>query len=257
MATEVCWGWHGVYRRRPWAASGMRVEAAVFVPAAVVQQQPQTSEGTEAPLLPPRVSKELSASSPEFVPGVPLAGGADGPTPEGHDGSESATVAVEGYGHMMPAGRCLLGNDSYTYMDPREFFTPVLLDTISTEHGTLQVQGQRLCWELAEAVDELLQVPRGSCRESPWFGVAGVRLQLTFFPTGTGLTDAADSAVALQSDEKTKLKFQLFLNQKTSGMKVMLGKKFSCDFRQPQAGGDAKVAVGIEVHENLMHSWFG
>jgi len=246
----------------------MRVEAAEFVPAAAVQQQPQNSDGIEAPLLPSRVSKELSASSPEFVPGAPLAGweenkglskhtkeftdygGADGPTPEGLGGSEGATVAVEDYGHMMPAG-----DDSYNYIDPQEFFTPVLLETVSTEHGTLQVQGQRLCWELAEDVDELLQVPRGSCRESPWFGVAGVRLQLTFFPTGAGLTDAGNSAVALQSDEKTKLKFELFLNQKSSGMKVMLGKKFSCDFRQPQAGGDAKVAVGIEVHENLMHSW--
>lgn len=253
----------------------MRVEAAEFVPAAAVQQQPQTSESIEAPLLPSQVSKELSASSPEFVPGAPLEGwvennglskhikssadygGDDGPTPEGLDGSEGAPVAVEDYGHMMPPGNALLGDDSYNYIDPQEFFTPVLLDTISTEHGTLQVQGQRLCWELAEAVDGLLQVPRGSCRESPWFGVAGVRLQLTFFPTGTGLTDAGDSAVALQSDEKTKLKFELFLNQKSSGMKVMLGKKFSCDFRQPQAGGDAKMAVGIEVHENLMHSWFG
>jgi len=250
----------------------MRVEAAEFVPAAASQQQPQTSEGIDAPLFPSRVSKELSASSPEFVPGAPLAGwvennglskdikssakegDADGPTPEGLDGSEGATVVVEDYGRMMPTGN---GDDSYNYIDPEEFFTPVLLETMSTEHGTLQVQGRRLCWELAEVEDELLQLPRGSCRESPWFGVAGVRLQLTFFPTGTGLTDAGDSAVALQSDEKTKLKFELFLNQKSSGMKVMLGKKFSCDFRQPQAGGDAKVLVGIEVHENLMHSWFG
>jgi len=255
-------------------------------PAAAVEQQPQTSEGSEAPPLPSRVSKELSANSPEFVPGVPLEGWGEMPASSppgagrigagggnnglssdikssadygGADGcSECAAVAVEDYGHMMPAGNGLIGDDSYNYMDPTEFFTPVLLESPpELADELLQVQDRRLFWELTEALDELLQVPRGSCRESPWFGVAGVRLQLAFFPTGTGLTDAGDCAVALRSEEKTKLKFELFLNKKSSGMKVMLGKKFSCDFRQPQASGDAKVTVSIEVHENLMYSWFG
>jgi len=39
-------------------------------------------------------------------------------------------------------------------------------------------------------------------------------------------------------------------------MKVMLGKKFSCDFRQPDSMNGSAVSVGVEVHENLFWSGF-
>jgi hypothetical protein len=86
-------------------------------------------------------------------------------------------------------------------------------------------------------------------------------LRLALFPTGAAFTEEGSSAVALLCEEKAKLKFELFLNARSSGTKVMLGKKFSCDFPRPdRKDADHRsdlVVVGVEMHENLLYTGFG
>mmetsp|Transcript_16740 Transcript_16740/g.19930 ORF Transcript_16740/g.19930 Transcript_16740/m.19930 type:complete len:250 (-) Transcript_16740:18-767(-) len=123
--------------------------------------------------------------------------------------------------------------------------------------GTLTVEGRRLQWHLEEnGLGQGEAFPRGRGVDSPKFSVAGVTLRLVFFPAGTSLTDGdGQCAVAVVSEEKAKLKFELFLNGRRSGMKVMLGQSFSCDFRS-SGGADPRSCVALEVHGNLSYAGF-
>lgn len=171
----------------------------------------------------------------------------------------------------------LLTEATYTdVVDLETFLTPValgspLLEAASDEagcvqeqdaqaeevRGNLRVEGQRLHWELPGPWAELTQVPRGTSLISPRFSVAGVSsLRLALFPLGASLTAKGDCAVALLCEERAKLKFELFLNARSSGMKVMLGKKFSCDFRAPESGFAGDLQVSVQVHENLFYAGF-
>eukprot|EP00435_Cladocopium_sp_Y103_P039795 s2557_g10.t1 len=120
--------------------------------------------------------------------------------------------------------------------------------------GTLRVQQRQLRWLLDEGPDFGHDWPRGRGVDSPKFSVAGVTLRLVFFPSGTALTSDGQCAVAVLCEEKTKLKFELFLNGRRSGSKVMLGQSFSCDFRVDRT--TAAVEVGIEVQSNLSYAGF-
>jgi len=124
--------------------------------------------------------------------------------------------------------------------------------------GALIVEGRRLLWEVAPGWEELRQFPHGECIKSPPFSVAGVSpCQLALYPSGANLTAEGDCAVSLLCEEKAKLKFELFLNARSSGMKVLLGKSFTCDFRRPSSGRlSGASAVGIQVHENLFYAGF-
>ncbi|CAE8622214.1 unnamed protein product [Polarella glacialis] len=104
----------------------------------------------------------------------------------------------------------------------------------------------------APASLQLSEVPPGQCLLSPKFCVAGVLLQLGFFPAGADLTGEGNCAVSVLCQEKTKLKFEVFLNGRGSGTKVMLGQKFSCDFRRPTSGVSSPV-VSLEIHGNLLY----
>lgn len=137
---------------------------------------------------------------------------------------------------------------------------------LDPEIACLQVKGRRLLWDVRGTVVEGEGIPVGNlalsgmacgeCLESPIFWVAGVYLRLAFYPSGTAHTEEGDCAVALLSEEKAKLKFELFLDSRSSGRKVMLGKRFACDFRQPAglAADDGAVTVGVEVHANLLYA---
>lgn len=120
--------------------------------------------------------------------------------------------------------------------------------------GTLTVQQRQLRWLLDEGPDFGHDWPRGRGVDSPKFSVAGVTLRLVFFPLGTALTSDGQCAVAVLCEEKAKLKFELFLNGRRSGSKVMLGQSFSCDFRIDRSA--SAVEVGIEVQSNLSHAGF-
>merc|ERR1712066_720156 len=118
-------------------------------------------------------------------------------------------------------------------MNQEQFLTPSFAEPTPSESGLLRVEGRRLYWEVHGGWSELRQVPRGECIQSSLFSAAGVFLRLALFPAGAALTEEGNSAVALLCEEKAKLKFELFLNSRSSGTKVMLGKKFSCDFPRP------------------------
>lgn len=128
----------------------------------------------------------------------------------------------------------------------------------------LRVEGRRLLWEVGAgqdgAAEALAGIPPGECVESPAFWVAGLALRLALYPAGASIDEEGSSSVALLSEEKAKLKFELFLNGRSSGRKVMLGKKYACDFRRPASlvgGADpATMVVGVEVHENLLYAGF-
>mmetsp|Transcript_88941 Transcript_88941/g.108795 ORF Transcript_88941/g.108795 Transcript_88941/m.108795 type:complete len:263 (-) Transcript_88941:13-801(-) len=119
--------------------------------------------------------------------------------------------------------------------------------------GFLRVQGRRLQWHLERGRDLGLEWSRGRGVDSPKFSVAGVTLRLAFFPTGTSLTSDGQCAVAVLCEEKAKLKFELFLNGRRSGSKVMLGQSFSCDFR---ADPVESIEVSLEVQSNLSYTTF-
>eukprot|EP00929_Paragymnodinium_shiwhaense_P120730 TRINITY_DN92767_c0_g1_i1.p1 TRINITY_DN92767_c0_g1~~TRINITY_DN92767_c0_g1_i1.p1 ORF type:complete len:302 (+),score=77.14 TRINITY_DN92767_c0_g1_i1:117-1022(+) len=125
--------------------------------------------------------------------------------------------------------------------------------------GDLSISGRRLTWLVPGHWEELLRTPQGSCLRSPPFEVAGVSpLQLALFPRGGNLTADGFCSVGVFGEEKTKLKFEVFLDAKSSGTKVMLGKTFSCDFRRPrgEAAAGSCAVVGVEVHENLLYTGF-
>jgi len=165
--------------------------------------------------------------------------------------------------------------------DEETFFTPVpLADREDEEKGALdqeaaelpteaaemrvqsrlKVEQRRLTWEirntdtgpLEEGVASLCDLPQGQCIESPAFWVAGVFLKLAFYPAGALHAEEGMCAVALVAEEKQQLKFEVFLNGRTSGRKAMMGKKFACDFRRPAAlaTDQGSALVGVEVHEN-------
>eukprot|EP00440_Ansanella_granifera_P042866 gb/GFBE01046475.1/.p1 GENE.gb/GFBE01046475.1/~~gb/GFBE01046475.1/.p1 ORF type:complete len:327 (+),score=71.40 gb/GFBE01046475.1/:1-981(+) len=131
--------------------------------------------------------------------------------------------------------------------------------------GAVSIEGRQLQWTLTSddcmegsggSPRTLEEVPQGESLRSAKFCVAGVVLQLAFFPSGTALTGEGESAVAVLCEEKTKLKFELFFNGRRSGTKVMLGQKFSNDFRKPEMSGSQSVVIGIEVYSNLLVAGF-
>lgn len=134
--------------------------------------------------------------------------------------------------------------------------------TVRPRVGTLNIEERKLQWYLepSDWSDLGESTPKGEGVESPKFFVAGLTLRLAFFPTGTALTSEGDCAVALLCEEKAKLKFELFLNGRRSGTKVMLGQKFSCDFRRIPSKPSGEVGeawqVAIEVYSNLSYAGF-
>eukprot|EP00439_Symbiodinium_sp_Y106_P044366 s1811_g5.t1 len=115
--------------------------------------------------------------------------------------------------------------------------------TAGSSAGVLSVHGRKLLWTLTgrdcQSCNDLFVLdewPQGEGVESQRFVVAGLVLRLVFFPAGSALTGDGDCAVGLLSEDtctdadvqdKAKLKFELFLNDRRSGTKVMLGQKFS------------------------------
>mmetsp|Transcript_32392 Transcript_32392/g.75225 ORF Transcript_32392/g.75225 Transcript_32392/m.75225 type:complete len:219 (-) Transcript_32392:102-758(-) len=123
---------------------------------------------------------------------------------------------VEGVGVEDPS-------NMLAYLDEDRFFTPVPMDPSPLGSAGLRVHGRRLHWEVPGSWEELQHATRGERCESPGFTAAGASLRLELFPTGSALTPEGDCAVALVSEERTKLKFELFLNGRSSGAKVLLG----------------------------------
>jgi len=136
--------------------------------------------------------------------------------------------------------------------------------TAGSSAGVLSVHGRKLLWTLTgrdcQSCNDLFVLdewPQGEGVESQRFVVAGVVLRLVFFPAGSALTGDGDCAVGLLSEDKAKLKFELFLNDRRSGTKVMLGQKFSCDFRKPDFSSETDtITVGLEVYSNLFYFGF-
>nr|ACU45251.1 unknown [Karlodinium veneficum] len=231
----------------------MRVEAAEFVPGAnasslqtelekTTDSTPQIDSSGKAP-----VASVLSADASEFIPGS-SAVTTDWTSQQQQDRYSST---------YTPLDALLDEQNQYTAVDQETFMTPQLLEESESDSGSLQVQGRRLLWEVSGVWEELNQMPRSECLRSRHFTVLGSHpLRLAFFPSGAALTEDGYSAVDLLCEEKQKLKFELFLNDRSSGMKAMLGKKFSCDFRQPHLAEGGNVIVGIEVHENLYYAGF-
>lgn len=100
--------------------------------------------------------------------------------------------------------------------------------TAGCSAGVLSVHGRKLLWTLTgrdcQSCNDLFVLdewPQGEGVESQRFVVAGVILRLVFFPAGSALTGDGDCAVGLLSEDKAKLKFELFLNDRRSGTKVI------------------------------------
>lgn len=230
----------------PSAGSSLRVEAAEFVPG-------RSQAGADGKPL----ASVLSASSPEFVPGQEMFGHgvsySNGYLPAEMEHTYTGGEAKDGAGSSAEA----YDTSELEPVDMETFLTPQPLEREETDTGSLRVEGRRLHWDVPGEWEELRLMPHGECLTSPRFCVAGsFPLQLTLFPTGAALTEAGNSAVGLVCEEKAKLKFELFFISKSSGMKVMLGKRFSCDFRQPELSHGSTVTVGVEVHENLLWTGF-
>lgn len=225
----------------------LSASSAPFVPGAGGGAAEGKEPDAAAARLPPG---GLSADAPEFSP--PTGGAAEIAAGAGR---YSTSDAYSGYD--KGDGIALTGPPVFEFMDEEQFFTPTLMEPDYTgSSGKVRVEGRRLSWELAGPWEELRHLPQGESLASPWFNVAGVPLQLEFFPSGTKLAAEGASSVALMCEDKAKLKFEVFLNERSSGSKVMLGKKFSCDFRHPSPGPTGKTVVGIQVHENLLYAGF-
>lgn len=281
----------------------MRIDAAEFVPKGVPSKSTKNAAIAS--------NSTLSAHSPEFIPGLPLAstGVEDGP----------ATWGGTYTGCQVSANSSA---NCHGYIDQDQFFTPQILqaednkgmllaasekdDQVENEDvsstaadscsrggsgssgasvtgsasgsttrsdvsssevvGSVSVTKRRLCWEVIPSLEgeneeaeqqvlRLFEAPKGESFRSPRFFVAGVTLQLLLLPTGSSLTDDGFCTITLLSEEKTKLKFELFLNGRGSGTKVMIGQRFSCDFRRPR-GPLSNVEIGVEVYANLLYAGF-
>lgn len=219
----------------------------------------------------------LSADSPEFVPAFPPSNGVGGANGDGEE-------------HLLDALTCVGQLEMHT-VDPETFFTPLpsqrvpcgdadnfagdagdaadkIIDGGGGEGGEwgkeclapgLRVIGRRLLWDVPGDQEALLRFSPGECLRSPPFSVAGVpELRLAYFPAGEEEDELGScrSSVAVLCDEGAKLKFELFLNAKSSGRKAMMGRKFSCDFRQCAKSHAGGFVVGFEVYENLFYPGF-
>mmetsp|Transcript_335 Transcript_335/g.1156 ORF Transcript_335/g.1156 Transcript_335/m.1156 type:complete len:260 (-) Transcript_335:107-886(-) len=254
----------------------MRVDAAEFVPNSTwlrvdaVEFVPAAASSAKA-----TANGELSATSPEFVPGgtsvrwQPHGDSAeDAYFDSAADGGEDYSAEHDqSYSHEYGSDfdttqgfsphSIRAAASPFESMTRDEFLTPQLLeqdpfDSNGEVQGNVQIEGLQLQWHLP-GVDTDGLYPRGSCMRSPPFFAAGASLQLTYYPQGEKLTAEGDVAIGLISKEKTKLKFELFLNTRSSGMKVMLGSKFSCDFRRLESpeSSSSPAVVSILLHENL------
>uniref|UniRef100_A0A7S1AK76 Uncharacterized protein n=1 Tax=Noctiluca scintillans TaxID=2966 RepID=A0A7S1AK76_NOCSC len=229
----------------------MRVDAAEFIPGEV--RQPTVLSASSPEFV-------LSASSPEFVPGTAVwtEDSLEAWVPEAPKKVSELDEVLMKAGEGVQAGF----GDTYMFdehppivhMDEDEFLTPVPWEDPepSEEVAQFRFEGRLLKWDVPGVWDELRQMEHGKSLESARFCVAGNVLRVAFFPAGATYTSDGDCAVALLSDEKTKLKFELFLNDRSSGTKVLLGSKFSCDFRTPRIGGQDGIVIGVQVHENLV-----
>eukprot|EP00747_Dinoflagellata_sp_TGD_P170739 gnl/TRDRNA2_/TRDRNA2_203071_c0_seq1.p1 gnl/TRDRNA2_/TRDRNA2_203071_c0~~gnl/TRDRNA2_/TRDRNA2_203071_c0_seq1.p1 ORF type:complete len:201 (-),score=18.13 gnl/TRDRNA2_/TRDRNA2_203071_c0_seq1:34-636(-) len=120
--------------------------------------------------------------------------------------------------------------------------------------GCFRGEGRRLTWEV-QGWDVPRDLARGDCLTSAAFGVAGVSpLRLLLYPNGEPLTAEGWCAAGLlsESQEKAKRKFEVFMNGRSSGANVLLGKTLTCDFRRPDTSHGGGLSIDMKVHENLL-----
>ncbi|CAK8988850.1 unnamed protein product [Durusdinium trenchii] len=187
-AAQAPWTSEWVWQEHPEAAeySAAFQEEDAFDEESFLTPQllPESSGVPQSASLSPKSSQEDDGNPPDWDPGL---------------SSQASSHAAAGSGAGSAAGG----------------------STVLPRLGVLAVEGRRLQWciEGSDVGFSPEDCAQGEGVESQKFSVAGVLLRLAFFPNGTSMTGDGDCAVAVLCEEKTKLKFELFLNGRRSGAK--------------------------------------
>eukprot|EP00747_Dinoflagellata_sp_TGD_P034120 gnl/TRDRNA2_/TRDRNA2_137066_c0_seq4.p1 gnl/TRDRNA2_/TRDRNA2_137066_c0~~gnl/TRDRNA2_/TRDRNA2_137066_c0_seq4.p1 ORF type:complete len:557 (-),score=112.25 gnl/TRDRNA2_/TRDRNA2_137066_c0_seq4:241-1911(-) len=161
--------------------------------------------------------KELNASAPEFVPSMPV--------PATQEQEKKPPPAVE---------------------------EAVL--TLAEESPDVRVRGRRLEWSLPDAWEKLTKFPKDFCLTSPVFGFNQTHnMQLMFYPNGNRAAEPGNCTLALSRGPDTAgIKFEFSVNERGSGPKVCLGRRYVGDYPKPFDDSDGSKSKHVIVHLKVL-----
>lgn len=128
---------------------------------------------------------------------------------------------------------------------------------LSEESPDVLVSGNRLEWSVPDDWGKLKRFPKDFCITSPMFGTQqAASMQLVFYPNGSRTAEAGRCTVALTRGPDSKgIKFEFSVNERGSGPKVCLGRRYLGDYPKPyddsEETKDEKVKVCLQVLEVL------
>jgi len=117
----------------------------------------------------------------------------------------------------------------------------------------------RIEWALPEVWGNLNRFPRDFCLSSPMFGLGGsieTSMQLVFYPNGRKEADSTCCSLAMtRGPASDGMKFEFLINNRSSGPKVCLGRRYVSDFPKPiddsEENKAEKVVIVMQIHELL------
>eukprot|EP00747_Dinoflagellata_sp_TGD_P034119 gnl/TRDRNA2_/TRDRNA2_137066_c0_seq3.p1 gnl/TRDRNA2_/TRDRNA2_137066_c0~~gnl/TRDRNA2_/TRDRNA2_137066_c0_seq3.p1 ORF type:complete len:552 (-),score=100.77 gnl/TRDRNA2_/TRDRNA2_137066_c0_seq3:302-1957(-) len=159
-------------------------------------------------------SKELDASAPEFVPREPL-----------RKAQEPAPAAE-----------------------------PEAVLTLAEESPDVRVWGRRLEWSLPDTWGKLNRFPKDFCLTSPMFGFNQTHnMQLVFYPNGNRAAEPGNCTLALSRGPDTAgIKFEFSVNERGSGPKVCLGRRYVGDYPKPFDESEESKSKTVIVHLKVL-----
>lgn len=219
----------------------------------------------------------LNADAPEFVPGAAaalLASLASGPQEAAAEGAKLATpLSKPASAPASKPASNLASPEGPTpaRQGPAAAPPPVALPPAPTdpmalrlfeESPDVKVDGRSLDWYLPDTWEELSKVTKDCCIASPMFGVPRAEdMQLIFYPNGQRTAAAGHCTVGLRREStasgpmRAVIEFELFLNGRASGPKVVTGRRYLGDFLQPyqntEENNSRKVRVSMRVLDVL------
>lgn len=114
--------------------------------------------------------------------------------------------------------------------------TPILLE-LTEESPDATTSGSKMEWRLPDNWGKLGRFPKDFCITSPMFGVdceASANMQLAFYPNGSREAEPGHCTVALtRGPESAGIKFEFFVNGRSIGPKVCLGRRYLGDYPKP------------------------
>lgn len=126
--------------------------------------------------------------------------------------------------------------------------------TEESETADVQIAGNRLVWQIPDKWGKLLKFPKDFCLTSPMFGVRqATNMQLVFYPNGSRTAEAGRCTVALtRGPGSAGIKFEFSVNDRGSGPKVCLGRRYLGDYPKPYDDSEESKGESVTVSMTVL-----